>query len=147
MKLLCVERDLHLLLKVGEVYTAVGGLACICGRSWYFIEEFPDKRRYAAWRCRNCQMMHPDTAICAKVFLQRRFIPWNPDELKVSEQEANQLYSPIPLQDEFDRQLEKRHRHALTYGMAAKRWEDFFKTYPECRVMWRRMSNPYDTGS
>lgn len=97
MKLFCVERDVRGYLKVGEIYTFALSDTCTCGKKWIGVEEvispFAHQKRY--WRCTACRVRKgPDMVPLNHLFLARRFAPWNPDQLNISEQEVRELYAP-----------------------------------------------------
>lgn len=129
MKVLCVERDERgEYLHVGTVYTVVESEYCQkCPRRWYRIEEFPVQApagRMGIWTCKACGFSSFYLSMSHRAFLQRRFIPWKPEELKITEEEVKKLFSPRPTLEEA---------------------KAFLNIYLGAYL--RRVSNSYDTGS
>lgn len=114
MKLLCIERDRIGLLRVGEIYTAVGPIQPCCSLHW-LIEEFPERLvgRRAYWRCYACFSVGRQIAPAYKSFKQRRFVPWKPEELGIDAEQNRRLFLPKLLeQDKFnaDRWINEPHK-------------------------------------
>lgn len=130
MKLLCIERDRKGLLQVGGIYTPVDERACPgCKVEVWQIEEHPTSSglagRILPWTCLRCGTSGYARVPKFSAFLKRRFVPWNPDELKVTEQQVKELFQPQPTPEECEAILRA------------------FRPYTGFDIL----SIPYDTGS
>lgn len=135
MKLLCVERDRSERLQVGGIYTLHLELIgpCPCQHKLVMVEELPAPADFACGIpvCGKCGWKGPRQLLPSHyTFLRRRFVPWYPEELKVTEQQVKELFQPQPNLEEVTSLL-----------------HDFREKHPNLFLRWRRLSNPYDTGS
>lgn len=101
MKLICIQRDIVGYLKVGEVYTKIDSRVSTCGcRLYYQVAEIPPEPRRARFMkevCRTCGWRGPTKRASPREpvwFQSRRFAPWRPDELGITEEAVRELYAP-----------------------------------------------------
>lgn len=98
MKLLCIEYDSFIppKLHVGEIYTYTGQWQCAtCKNIWYTVAEVPGPSKPTTGHCPRC-LTKIDCPSTLWHFFAKRFVPWNPDQFGINEEEVKELFTPSP---------------------------------------------------
>jgi len=104
MKVLCIRgrpaSRMSSAVVSGHVYTVLGEVSCKCFKGFIIAEAvWMRVPRHIFKFCPKCGGVVPPPP-SHPVYAAKRFIPWQPDQLNVTEKEVRELYAPKVVQKE-----------------------------------------------